>query len=459
MKFKHLLSAFLVVLILLSFNVCYSIETSSDEIQQIIKNAQPQVFADSAILLDVDSNKVLYEKNSKNLMYPASTTKLLTAILVVEHCSDLSQKVNISYYAVNSVPYTYSTANIQPGEQFSIKDLLNALLIESANEAAYALAEYVSNEGNNYLTDESQTTRLLFESSMASFSTMMNEKAKQLGCNNTNFVNPNGIHNENHYSTAYDLMLIGKYAYSNSIIRAICQKTQFSLPNTNIYNGEIRTFKTTNALLRIDKPGFYAYANGLKTGYTDAAQSCIIASANKGDRNLIAVILHSPESEDENASRENDCKRLFEYGFNVFTNSVLVKQGSIVKQIRIENGTENTSVLNLISDSELKTLVINQAPIDITPEIEITKNQAPISQGEIVGSIEYNINGEILKANLLAEHSVLKADFTYIIIILVCIFIIFIICLVLLIIYKIKHGKDEHKHEAKKDHKTKKEKK
>ena len=456
MKFKKLLSTFLVVLILLSFNVCYSAETSSEEIQQIIQSNKPQVFADSAILLDVDYNKILYEKNSQNLMYPASTTKLLTAILVVEHCSDLSQNVNISYYAVNSVPDTYSMANIQPGEQISIKDLLNALLIESANEAAYALAEYVSNEGNNYLTDESQTTRLLFESSIASFSTLMNEKAKQLGCNNTNFVNPNGIHNENHYSTAYDLMLIGKYAYSNSIIRSICQKTQFSLPNTNVYNGEIRTFKTTNSLLRIEKSGFYAYANGLKTGYTDPAQSCIIASANKGDRNLIAVILHSPESEDENASRESDCKRLFEYGFNVFTNSVLIKQGSIVKQIRIENGTESTAVLNLISDSELKTLMINQAPIDITPEIEITKGQAPISQGEVVGSVTYNINGEMLKANLIAEHSVIREDFTYIIIILVCIFLIFIICLVLLIIYKLKHNKDEHKHESKNDKKSKK---
>ena len=268
--------------------------------EQATMPTAPEVFAESAILLDVDSDKILYEKNANKTMYPASTTKLMTAILTMENCKDLDEKALVSYYAVNEVPYSYSIADLRPGEELSIKDLLYALLLPSANDAAYVLAEYMANNGNNYSASDGSANKEKFEQSLAKFSDMMNEKAKSLGCKSTHFVNPNGIHADNHVSSAYDLMLIGKEAYGNSTIRSICKTLKYSLPNTSVYTGETRVVTTTNLLISPDRTGYYEYANGLKTGYTDLAQSCIISSASKGDRNLIAVILHSnTESTDE----------------------------------------------------------------------------------------------------------------------------------------------------------------
>lgn len=418
---------FIIIIIIVS-SLCHcsyatsSINSSAQ--QPVVDQSEPQVFAESAILLDYDANKILYEKNSKKEMYPASTTKLLTAVLAVEKCSDLSQKATVSYYAVHTVPYSYSIANLQPGEQISIKDLLSTLLIQSANESAYVLAEYIANNGNNYSTGSSESSKVAFEKSISVFSDMMNQKAKELGCENSNFVNPNGVHNEKHYTSAYDLMLIGKQAYSDSTIRSICKSTEYSLENTSIYTGEKRAFKTTNLLLLSERKGFYKYANGLKTGYTDAAQSCIIASAQKDDRNLIAVVLHSDDEADDNASRESDCKRLFEYGFNHFSNEILRNKDDIVQELSIFNATKETRSLNALCLNELKTLVITGEPLNITPEISINKTLAPISKGEVIGTISYTVNGETLSSDLIADHDVYPINYALIIIVLALIIIV-----------------------------------
>ena len=351
-------------------------------------------------------------------MYPASTTKLMTAIIVLEKCPDLSQIVNISYYSVHSVPYTYSVASIQPGEKFSIKELLTALMVASANDAAYSLAEYVVNNGNNFSIDNSADTKNKFQESISKFSELMNEKAKELGCTNTNFVNPNGVHNENHYSTAYDLSLIGKYAYKNETIMSLAKTMSFTLNNSNFYTGDIRSFSSTNLLLQKDKSGYYQYANGLKTGYTDAAQSCIIASARKGERNLIAVILHSDNTTNPDTSREADCKRLFEYGFNNFSNTILVKQSDIVRSFSILNGTKETRKLNVLCQTDLTALLKTGSPIDVTPQVRINKYLAPIAKGEIIGTITYNIDGISFSSNLIAEHDVYSTSYEFLLFIL-----------------------------------------
>lgn len=371
----------------------------------------PEVFAESAILLDVDSDKILYEKNADKVMYPASTTKLMTALLALEKCDDLSAKALVSYYAVHEVPYSYSIADLVPGEELSINDLLHALLIPSANDAAYVLAEYLANNGNSYSSSEGEVNKAKFENSLELFSNMMNEKAKSLGCKHTHFVNPNGIHSDSHVSSAYDLMLIGKEAYRNETLRSICGKTHYSLPNTTLYTGDTRTVTTTNILISEDRDDYYEYANGLKTGYTELAQSCIVASAHKGDRNLIAVILHSDtESTDDNQSRENDCKRLFEYGFNSFSNSTLMAKDSIVQSIELWNGTNETRHVNALCKDDLHTLVVNGDVLDVTPEIMIDVKSAPVSTGETIGSITYNINGELFVSELIADHDVVPID-------------------------------------------------
>ena len=374
------------------------------------------ISADACSLLDVDSGKFLYGKNESQKKYPASTTKLMTAIIVMEKCNDLSQKVNISYYAVHSVPYSYSIVNLFPQEQFSIKDLMDSMLIASANDSAFALAEYVANNGNNYNLDSSNDSKIAFQNSIQKFSDLMNNKAKEIGCINTNFVNPNGIHNENHYSTAYDLALIGKYAYNNSIIRNIVTKTSGSLDNTNIYNGEQRRYSLTNLLLKKNSLGYYQYANGLKTGYTDAAKFCIIASAQKDNRNLIAVVLHSENTKDAQTSRECDCKKLFEYGFNNFSFVKLVKANDSVKDLFIINGEKKSRNLKAICKNDISVLIPKGEALDVTPQITINKFLAPIAKGEKIGTINYVVDNESYSSDIIASDDVYSVNYKYFII-------------------------------------------
>lgn len=378
-------------------------------------NNELEIYADACMLLDADTSKILYEKNAYQTMYPASTTKLMTAILVLEKYKDLSALANVSYYAVHSVPATYSIADLRPNEQFSLKDLLNALLIASANDAAYVLAEYVVNDGNNYSLDSSVDTKKSFDNSIATFSDLMNAKAKELGCLNTNFVNPNGVHNEKHTSTAYDLSLIGQYAYKNQVLMTMVNTLEYKLDNTEYYDKDIRTFSSTNLLLRRERKGYYEYANGLKTGYTDAALSCIVASAEKDGINLIATVLHSPNTSDQNAKRESDCIRLFEYGFNNFTYSSLVKNNDVVRNMTILNGTAETKSLNVLSTDDLTARVKVGEVLDITPEVTITKFLAPIAKDEVIGTVTYTVDDVKYTADLIAEHDVVADNYMYII--------------------------------------------
>ena len=183
----------------------------------------------SVILMDSKTGKILYSKNAFEQRYPASTTKIMTAILALENCK-LTDVATVSHDAIFNVPVGYSHASLQEGEMLTIEQLLNVLLIPSANDAAFVLAEHIAGSVDN-------------------FSEMMNNKAKEIGCLNTHFVNPNGIHNDDHYSTAYDLALIGKYAMQFNDIMRIAMVNQYTLPKTNKYDREDRIFNTTNGLV------------------------------------------------------------------------------------------------------------------------------------------------------------------------------------------------------------------
>lgn len=314
--------------------------------------------AKSCALMDANSGLLLYEKDAFLKVYPASTTKIVTALLVLEKCN-LSDIVPVSHYAVYSVPPTYSIASIRPYEKFTVKSLLYTLMVGSANDSAFALAQYIGSDGS-YPLDNSEISKKAFDDAISSFSGMMNDFARNLGCKSTNFVNPNGIHNENHVSCAYDLALIGRCAYENSTLMSIVSSHQYVLPNTDIYMDKERVCRCTNLLLYNNLPSFYEFANGLKTGYTDAAGYCIVASAKKGDSDLIAVVLGATNTTDENTSREAICKRLFEYGFNTFSYSPLINAGDVVTSFTVINGNFDTKSLDLIAKDDIIALLKNR---------------------------------------------------------------------------------------------------
>ncbi len=391
-----------------------------------------EIHADSCILIEQSTGRILYEKNSSQKIFPASTTKLMTALLTTEFVDDLNEKALVSYYAVKSIPETYSIANLQPGEQISVSDLLNSLLVGSANDSAYVLAQYIINRGNNFPYDDSENARINFENSIKQFSELMNRKAKELGCQNSYFKNPNGIHNDYHYSTAIDLAIIGQAAYNNQTIREISTKLEYTLQDSNIYRPTPRTMKQTNNLLYQDKSSYYEFANGLKTGYTEAAEYCIVASSSRDGFDLIAVVLHSDNISDDNISREADCKKLFEYGYNNFQKTKIAEKDSVITTLNIRNGSKTISELNLLSNKEVIAILKNKDIYNLTPEITINKSQAPIKKGEVIGTATYTIEGATYTTNLVAEHAVSVNTYSTIIFIAIGVF--FIIAIVAIVL-------------------------
>lgn len=357
----------------------------------------PDTYSSACLLMEESTGKILYSKNANSIMYPASTTKIMTAILTLEKCN-LSDTAVVSHNAVFSIPSGYSTASLVEGEVLTIEQLLNVLLIPSANDAAVVLAEHIAG-------------------SVEAFSDMMNSKAVELGCLNTHFVNPNGIHNENHYSTAYDLALIGKYAMQFPTFKEISSKTRYTLPITNAYSKEDRIFNTTNDLIKPNYSSsptnyYYKYATGGKTGYTDPAGQCIVATATKDNISLIAVTLHGDFTEDNLSQRALDCKALFEYGFNNFSMVSIAQKGDVASNMKVPNATKDSSSLDLLYSDDIYAFVPNGFDTSsVTPNIKLSSTFAPIAQDTVLGTISYDIDGSNYSCNLLASHEVYKNQF------------------------------------------------
>lgn len=352
-----------------------------------------KTYCPSCILIEANTGKILYEKNSNDVRFPASTTKIMTAILTVENCN-LDDVATVSHNAVYSIPYDYTHASLKEGEELTIEQLLYALMIPSANDAAIVLAEHISG-------------------SVEEFAKLMNKRAEELGCKNTHFVNPNGIHSKDHTSTSYDLALMGKFAMQNSIIRKIVSTTQFTLPATNKYSKADRTFNNSNDLLNTYSRYYYEGTTGVKTGYTGEAGNCIIASAKKNDFEVILVVLGGESTNTGLSQRYLDCKTLFDYAFNNYSLKTLNEKNAVLKQITVRGATEETQNLNVLIKDKIEFFSENSADLSsLEPEITLDENlMAPISANSAIGKITYNYDGQTYSSDLIAETQVLSSDF------------------------------------------------
>ena len=330
---------------------------------------KPSINAESGILMDLNTGQILYEKNINEKLAPASTTKILTALITLEKCK-LDDKVVVG----PKPPFEDgSKIYLLEREEITVKDLLYAMMLESANDAALALAEYISG-------------------SSLEFSKLMNKRAVELGCNNSNFVNPNGLYEDNHYTTAYDLALIGKAAMENTTFREIVSTEYYEIKPTN-KQVETRYIYNIDKLIRGTQ---YKYkgADGVKTGYTTKSKNTIVASATRGNQKILAVQLRS-----ENDLYEDSIK-LLDYGFNAFKSEKLVDSSLVYSSIKIKGTKESISVfpkqdfyvstpLNGISNS-FSSIVFN-------------KTFDKIEKGDELGLIEITLdNGKVFKVPLIA---------------------------------------------------------
>jgi len=263
------------------------------ESNQIIGWPQgPVVSARSAILMEAETGTILYAKNIHNLEYPASTTKILTTLIASEECA-MDELVTFSHDAIYDTPYDSNHIALDVGESLPIEQCLQAILIRSANEVSFGVAEHIS------------------ESDWEDFAPIMNERAKELGAINSNFVNPNGLPDENHVTTAYDLAMIGRAFFANEILCNMTTTKMLDIPASDTQPDHIMEVNQMS-LLR-GKEYAYEYLVGCKTGYTNAARSSLVSCAEKDGLKLICVVLR-----DEAPYQYEDTIALFEYGFSNF---------------------------------------------------------------------------------------------------------------------------------------------
>jgi serine-type D-Ala-D-Ala carboxypeptidase (penicillin-binding protein 5/6) len=259
-------------------------------IKKVITTKLPKktmnIHAEAAILMDMTSGKILYSKNMHEKLYPASTTKILTAIIALEN-GNLNSIVTIDKAPTLAEP---SKINLKIGEKIELRQLLYALLVDSANDAAVAISEYIGGTESNFIK-------------------MMNKKAKQIGCKDSNFANPNGLPNKNHKTSAYDLALITKYAMQNSSFRIIDSRKTYTIPATN--KSKARNLTNHNKMILQGSGHYYSGCIGGKTGYTAAARNTLVSVAARGSKQFIAIVL-----KDTPTYVYTDNITMFNYGFN-----------------------------------------------------------------------------------------------------------------------------------------------
>ena len=351
--------------------------TNTTNVTAAAANA-PATNAEAALLVSPDSGMVLYEKNADERRYPASTTKIMTALLVLENVADLNETVTAQASDFETLEADSSSAGIKEGETVTVEDLLYGLMLPSGNEAAYMLARHVAG-------------------SYEAFVDMMNKRAEELGCTGTHFVNPCGLHDDNHYTTARDLYKIAYAAMQDETFADIADTVQWNMSKTNMQ--EERKVLTTNQLIFSSyQPWAYAYCKGIKTGNTSQAGNCFVGYAEYGDAKLYSVVMGCDSSSLEYSNIPasfTDTKALFEWGFQSFTSKTLARQGDTVGSVNVRLSTD-TDQLVLTVKNDLVSLLPADLDVEDLGEPQITAPEsvnAPIKAGDVIGSATYSYNG------------------------------------------------------------------
>ena len=342
-------------------------------------NSEIDLKADVALLISLNNEKgtVIFDKNADKKAAPASLTKIATAAVVLKNCSDLENTmVTVKQESIDSLVGTDSSlSNIQPGEQFSMLELLYCMMVASGNDAAVVIADYMGG------------------GSVSAFVDMMNELATELGCTSTHFSNPHGLDADDHYTTANDLAKITQYALSFPVFEKICSTTEYTLRATDVVKQE-RTLLTTNLILNYQTGYYYEYASGIKTGHTDNAGRCVISKASKDGYEYLGIIMHAPfEDYTGDGLSDNgaflECVEMFKWAFENIRYKAVCDTVQPVTSINVENSW-STDHVRLVPKESKKLLVpdwMDSSNITLEP-VEGTvpeTMEAPIEKGQVIG--------------------------------------------------------------------------
>ena len=365
----------------------------------------PEITAGAALLMDAVNDEVLYEKNAYDRMYPASLTKVMTALLVLEAVDEgrlsLDQVVTASTTFTAGLTANGSTQDIRPGEQMSLLDLLYCLLVASANEASNILAETV-------------------DGSVSAFVERMNQRAQALGCQGTHFSNPHGLHADDHYTTAHDIYLIARAAMENDTFRTIVSSRSHEVPATNMHKA--RLFYSTNALLvtwYYRESYIYDKAIGIKTGTTDEGGYCLLSAARDGEDYLISVVLNAPILEKEGGGSDRrqftESRELFKWGFSNFERRQIVDTATPLAQVEVTLSKTDHVLVRPAAQLE-RTLPRSVKQEDIKQEIHLDADtvQAPVTAGQPLGKLTLTYEGQTLgEVDLVAVSAAERSELLY----------------------------------------------
>lgn len=386
----------------------------------------PEITAKAYILVDADTGRVLLGENENEKMYPASLTKLLTGLIATEYF-EKDELITVGE-EITTVPWDSSISGHKVGETILFENLLRGLLLPSGNDSATVIAMNVARR-------HSKNENISYDDALVVFTDLMNEKAKEIGAVNSNFITPHGYHDDNHYTTAYDIALITQEALKDDLIAEICTERFFDGNGA----GEKRSvdmitedyeWDNTNLLLggRFGNSEYmYKYATGAKTGSTSDAGACLSSSATNDDENLIAVVLGC-----ELPYNWKDSKTLLEFGFNNYSKVTIQEKNKEVKEVYIDKPRlADEDVLSLITTNDITVLLNEEEAQRITTSISINEEykstklvnesttlKAPIVKGTPIGTVTYSLDGVVLQQTpIVASRDVLRrtigSNFSY----------------------------------------------
>lgn len=358
-----------------------------------------------ALLMDANYDEVLYTKNADVKAAPASITKVMTALLTVEAIErgelSLNTIVTASEEAA-AIPYGSSTSNIVAGEQMTVEDLLYCLMLPSANEAAQILGEAVSG-------------------SIPAFVDLMNQRARELGCHSTHFVNAHGFDEEGHYTTARDIYIFSKEAFKHDIFQTVVYTSVHKVPATN--KSKEREMYNSNALVSQWRyPGYrYDKVIGGKTGSTGDAGLCLMAAAKNGDDYLISVVLGAELIRDDRGNvvdrkQFSESRRLLVWGFKSFKRVTLSQDDKPVASMPVTLSQQTDTVMLQSQGSITRTLPVDldEGQLEYNTALFYESIQAPVEEGQILGTMTISYEGEVLGTmDLVACTSVERSEFLY----------------------------------------------
>lgn len=355
----------------------------------------------AAILLELNSNAVVFSLNPDLQIYPASLTKILTCILALEY-GDLEDMVTVTDTALSNLDIAGSSAGLVAGEQMTLRNLLYCMMLSSANEACNVAAEYVCGD-------------------IETFVELMNAKAAAIGCKNTHFVNTHGLHNEEHYTTVRDLSTMARYAWQNEMFRKISSCAQYTVPATN--KSEARELETTNELI-IDNytKYFYPRASGIKTGFTTPAGGCLASTAADKHVEYLSIVVGCEIVHEEDNSYTDErftvSKQLFEYAFQNFSYRQIVSRLDMTDSVPVTLSAAKDFVIIRPAEDVYALLPTEYDPALVSTSYSLyhgaTSLEAPVEEGQLVGDLTVYYDGKkIAEAPLAADIAVERSEAAY----------------------------------------------